>query len=310
MKSRAFVNAMIGMLILTYAFSLIVSTTHLAELYASYDKNAGPVSVGLAVALELSAFLLSITSTALAGLVSKWATGAASFALLLVWFGNGYSMYNSSPDKPLWVTVLLSCFVPVGTFAVGKVLGSLFQVRDILTTEATETPRVQELTDEIQRLKNRLTAQASHEQGNLQRAVQVAVAKEREELTLFTRQIQEAPPLPTPIDHTLLEPDTNRNIELGPLPKLPPTPQQLSTPPERPEATPTDDTQSNQRETMRTLSKLQRDVFVFIKDTGPSHTDQIADDLKKSKINIQKVLEVLVEKQIIVEDNGIFQAII
>jgi len=301
------------MLILTYAFSLIVSTTHLAELYASYDRNAGTVSIGLAVALELSAFLLSITSTALAGLVSKWATGAATFALLLVWFGNGYSMYNSSPDKPLWVTVLLSCFVPVGTFAVGKVLGSLFQVRDTLTTQAAEAPRILELSSEIEHLKGRLSVQARNEQANIQQAIKTTREQVRAELTFASHEVQQ-PTLPVvPIPQALPEFQIRKNVEL-PVPPLPENENTSQLPSDLPtdtEATSADEVQAgNQRETMRTLSKLQREVYLFIKETGPSQTDQIADLLNKNKSNIEKVLEVLVEKKVIVEDNGIFQAVI
>ena len=146
-------------------------------------------------------------------------------------------------------------------------------MRDTLVTEATETPRIQELTNEVERLKDRLIAQTRNEQANTERAVKAAREKEREELAFFSRQVQEVAQLPAPTSHALPEPDANRNIELWPLSEpTPPAPAMFKRA-EAPEVMTNDEAQSNQRETMRTLSKLQREVFVFIKDAGPSNTD-------------------------------------
>lgn len=133
MKNRFFIQTLLGLLIFAYLFSLIISTAHLSQVYRLYDGSLSPyVSLGLAVALELTAFLLSLISTSLRGQVSLWAPVGSTFALGLVWFGNFYAMRLTAPDQPIVITGLFSCFVPLSTMLVGKVLGDLFSLRERL----------------------------------------------------------------------------------------------------------------------------------------------------------------------------------
>ncbi|MDR6218528.1 hypothetical protein [Deinococcus soli (ex Cha et al. 2016)] len=133
MKNRFFIQTLLGLLIFAYLFSLIISTAHLSQVYRLYDGSLSPyVSLGLAVALELTAFLLSLISTSLRGQVSLWAPVGSTFALGLVWFGNFYAMRLTAPDQPILITGLFSCFVPLSTMLVGKVLGDLFSLRERL----------------------------------------------------------------------------------------------------------------------------------------------------------------------------------
>lgn len=127
MLTRPFVLTLVVLLILAYFRALAVSTAHLSQLYALFNTGLPySVSIGLAVALEAVAFLFSIISTSLGRRAGPWAAWASTSALLLVWAGNGYAMLLAAPTQPLYVTVIASCFVPVCTLMVGKVLGGLF----------------------------------------------------------------------------------------------------------------------------------------------------------------------------------------
>ena len=139
MLSRRFVTTMILMLILAYLGALAVSTAHLSQLYALF--NAGLpywVSIGLAVALEVVAFLFSIISTSLGKRAGPWAAWASTSALLLVWAGNGYAMMLAAPTLMWYIVLAASCFVPVCTLMVGKVLGGLFGLLDELGQQERE----------------------------------------------------------------------------------------------------------------------------------------------------------------------------
>lgn len=321
LQQKTFVQVMIALLILTYAFSLIVSTTHLAELYANYDRNAGPISVGLAVALELSAFLLSITSTALAGLVTKWASGAATFALLLVWFGNGYSMYNSAPDKPLWVTVLLSCFVPVGTFGVGKVLGSLIHVRATFGDEVREGPLLVQAAADIQRLQAtskpqirgaEMAVQATEQPlrvGTIQPTATAAdvatgptsinhTAPKEQPSTMVSMNDHE--PLERPVTENTVDrfwssEQVNRVME-HPLDSEPPRGAEVKIIPEKFK--------------LSSLSVPQREALTWLRQAGPSSADEVAEYVSRPLEVVERTLDHLVDRKAVVEDNGIFQAIV
>lgn len=116
---------MITLLLLAYFATLIMSTGHLAEWYAlSLGKLPRELAWGLAGALEFTAFLLSLLSNSLLR-QSRWAGGGALAALGLVWVGNALSMHRGAPELALWEVFLMSLFVPVGTYAVGKVVGEL-----------------------------------------------------------------------------------------------------------------------------------------------------------------------------------------
>ncbi|WP_407541004.1 hypothetical protein Q0M94_06340 [Deinococcus radiomollis] len=139
MLSRRFVTSMILMLILAYLGALAVSTAHLSQLYALF--NAGLpywVSIGLAVALEAVAFLFSIISTSLGKRAGPWAAPASTSALMLVWAGNGYAMTRAAPMLEWYVVLGASCFVPVCTLFVGKVLGGQFTLLDELGQQERE----------------------------------------------------------------------------------------------------------------------------------------------------------------------------
>lgn len=114
----------VGLLLLAYLFALVMSAGHLAEWYSLTSGSLPPwFAVGLAAALELTAFLLSLISNALKA--SPWATWGAVLALGLVWVGNLLSMTRANPALPLWEVMLMSLFVPVATLVVGKVVGDL-----------------------------------------------------------------------------------------------------------------------------------------------------------------------------------------
>lgn len=116
----------VGLLLLAYLFALVMSAGHLAEWYSLTSGSLPPwFAVGLAAALELTAFLLSLISNALRA--SPWATWGAVLALGLVWAGNLLSMARANPALPLWEVVLMSLFVPVATLVVGKVVGDLLR---------------------------------------------------------------------------------------------------------------------------------------------------------------------------------------
>jgi len=118
-------NAMIGLLILAYLSTLAMSAGHLAQWYAKSLGGLPPgLAWGLAGSLEFTAFLLSLLSNSLLR-GSSWAGTGAVLALGLVWVGNALSMHRGAPDLPLWEVLLMSLFVPVGTYVVGKVVGEL-----------------------------------------------------------------------------------------------------------------------------------------------------------------------------------------
>jgi hypothetical protein len=120
-------NLLAGLLILAYAFALVMSTGHLAEWYKlTLGELPGWFAVGLAAALESSAFLLSLLSNSLLR-GSLWASWGAVVALGLVWVGNYFSMARagSASGIPGYEVFLSSLFVPVSTYVVAKVLGEL-----------------------------------------------------------------------------------------------------------------------------------------------------------------------------------------
>ena len=122
-------NALIGLLILAYLSTLAMSAGHLAQWYALSLGELPPwLAWGLAGSLEFTAFLLSLLSNSLLR-GSSWASGGALAALLLVWMGNALSMRRAAPELPLWETLAMSLFVPVGTWVVGKVVGELLAWR-------------------------------------------------------------------------------------------------------------------------------------------------------------------------------------
>ena len=140
---------MIALLVLAYLATLIMSTGHLAEWYAlSLGRLPRELAWGLAGALEFTAFLLSLLSNSLLR-QSRWAGGGALAALGLVWVGNALSMHRGAPELALWEVFLMSLFVPVGTYAVGKVVRELIggtaapvQVPHQTASEVPQVPAV------------------------------------------------------------------------------------------------------------------------------------------------------------------------
>jgi len=124
-------NLLLLLLILAYLSTLAMSTGHLAQWYALTLGGLPPwLAWGLAASLEFTAFLLSLLSNSvLRG--SAWAGGGALAALALVWMGNALSMHRGAPGVPLWETLAMSLFVPVGTYVVGKVVGEMLRVRPV-----------------------------------------------------------------------------------------------------------------------------------------------------------------------------------
>jgi|GEM_PF-1089383 len=120
-------NLLAGLLVVAYAFALVMSTGHLSEWYRLTLGNLPTwFAVGLAAALESSAFLLSLLSNSLLR-GSLWASWGAVVALGLVWVGNYFSMARagSASGIPGYEVFLSSMFVPVSTYVVAKVLGEL-----------------------------------------------------------------------------------------------------------------------------------------------------------------------------------------
>lgn len=120
-------NVLAGMLIFAYLFALVMSTGHLAEWYRlTLGSLPGWFAVGLAAALEASAFLLSLLSNSLLR-DSRWAGWGSLVALGLVWVGNFFSMNRAGQTTgiPAYEVFLASLFVPVSTYVVAKVLGEL-----------------------------------------------------------------------------------------------------------------------------------------------------------------------------------------
>ncbi|APD10189.1 helix-turn-helix domain-containing protein [Thermus brockianus] len=122
-------NLLLFLLILAYLSTLAMSTGHLAQWYALTLGGLPPwLAWGLAASLEFTAFLLSLLSNSLLR-GSAWAGGGALAALGLVWMGNALSMHRGAPGVPLWETLAMSLFVPVGTYVVGKVVGEMLRYR-------------------------------------------------------------------------------------------------------------------------------------------------------------------------------------
>jgi len=116
-----------GLLVLAYLFALVMSTGHLSEWYRlTLGTLPTWFAVGLAGALEASAFLLSLLSNSfLRG--SAWAAWGSLVALGLVWVGNFFSMLRAGEAIPAYEVFLASLFVPVSTYVVAKVLGELLE---------------------------------------------------------------------------------------------------------------------------------------------------------------------------------------
>ncbi len=125
-----------------YAFALVMSTAHLSAWYRlTLGDLPEHVAVGLAVSLEVSAFLLSMSSAAFPSSLPTarvWAYGA----LGLVWVGNLLAMYRAASvaGVPPWEVFFQSLFVPVSTLAVGKVLGDLHRLDRSLREGASKEP--------------------------------------------------------------------------------------------------------------------------------------------------------------------------
>lgn len=74
MTKTTLIRTLTALLTLAYTFALVMSAAHLTQWYGLYNGSPDPhIAPGLAVALELVAFLLSITSNALKGQISLWA---------------------------------------------------------------------------------------------------------------------------------------------------------------------------------------------------------------------------------------------
>ena len=160
-------NALIGLLILAYLSTLAMSAGHLAQWYALSLGELPPwLAWGLAGSLEFTAFLLSLLSNSLLR-GSSWASGGALAALLLVWMGNALSMRRAVPELPIWETLAMSLFVPVGTWVVGKVVGEL--VRHPLTPAERPRAAVREGEGSVRRAAERLEPVAERPGPNAER---------------------------------------------------------------------------------------------------------------------------------------------
>jgi hypothetical protein len=139
-------NLLAGLLILAYAFALVMSTGHLSEWYRlTLGSLPTWFAVGLAAALEASAFLLSLLSNSLLR-GSLWASWGAVVALGLVWVGNYFSMARagSASGIPGYEVFLSSMFVPVSTYVVAKVLGELlYEAKPKAEAKPEVKPRVE-----------------------------------------------------------------------------------------------------------------------------------------------------------------------
>jgi DNA-binding transcriptional ArsR family regulator len=123
-----------GLLVLAYLFALVMSTGHLSEWYRlTLGTLPTWFAIGLAGALEASAFLLSLLSNSLLR-GSAWAAWGSLVALGLVWVGNFFSMMRAGEATgiPTYEVFLASLFVPVSTYVVAKVLGELLE-KDVKT---------------------------------------------------------------------------------------------------------------------------------------------------------------------------------
>jgi DNA-binding transcriptional ArsR family regulator len=118
-----------SLLVLAYLFALVMSTGHLSEWYRlTLGTLPTWFAIGLAGALEASAFLLSLLSNSLLR-GSAWAAWGSLIALGLVWVGNFFSMMRAGEATgiPTYEVFLASLFVPVSTYVVAKVLGELLE---------------------------------------------------------------------------------------------------------------------------------------------------------------------------------------
>jgi DNA-binding transcriptional ArsR family regulator len=123
-----------SLLVLAYLFALVMSTGHLSEWYRlTLGTLPTWFAIGLAGALEASAFLLSLLSNSLLR-GSAWAAWGSLIALGLVWVGNFFSMMRAGEATgiPTYEVFLASLFVPVSTYVVAKVLGELLE-KDVKT---------------------------------------------------------------------------------------------------------------------------------------------------------------------------------
>lgn len=160
-------SAMIGLLLLAYLSTLAMSTGHLAQWYATSLGGLPPwMAWGLAGSLEFTAFLLSLLSNSLLR-GSAWAGAGALAALGLVWAGNALSMHRGAPGLPLWEVLLMSLFIPVGTYVVGKVVGEL--VRQPLAPAERLRPAVREGEGSVRKVAERLAPGAERGRANAER---------------------------------------------------------------------------------------------------------------------------------------------
>lgn len=164
MQSRPFILTLIVLLTLAYMFALAISTAHLAQVYDLFAGNLPySISLGLAAALEIVAFLFSIITTSLKEKGGPWAAWASTMALMLVWFGNGYAMYLAAPEQPIIITSLFSCFVPICTLFVGKVLGQMFSLLEDLSQQQAANLKAERLAVEQQQRNAQLEQRADSE---------------------------------------------------------------------------------------------------------------------------------------------------
>jgi len=153
-----------SLLVLAYLFALVMSTGHLSEWYRlTLGTLPTWFAIGLAGALEASAFLLSLLSNSLLR-GSAWAAWGSLIALGLVWVGNFFSMMRAGEATgiPTYEVFLASLFVPVSTYVVAKVLGELLE-KDAKGTPvyAVETEANPESTPVYSRLEEAPSPSAS-----------------------------------------------------------------------------------------------------------------------------------------------------
>ncbi len=157
-------NLLAGLLVVAYLFALVMSTGHLSEWYRLTLGNLPTwFAIGLAGALEASAFLLSLLSNSLLR-GSAWAAWGSLIALGLVWVGNFFSMMRAGEATgiPTYEVFLASLFVPVSTYVVAKVLGELLE-KDVKTAPVymVETKVNPEPTPVHSRLEEALSPEVS-----------------------------------------------------------------------------------------------------------------------------------------------------
>ena len=125
---RKWVAALRVSLFLAYVFALAMSSAHLSSWYTlSLGELPKLTAWGLALSLELTAFLLSVASSRFGESLPTARYGAYG-ALALVWAGNYLAMTRSAVGLPLWEVFLQSLFVPVATLLAGKTIGDLYRM--------------------------------------------------------------------------------------------------------------------------------------------------------------------------------------